>query len=297
MAGLQVAKPYHGAKRRTLDPSRHADERWSIGSSPTVNDTLRVMPSEHEDPAAAFNEWYDAMVEAPVRDAMVQRHLGLPPALLSTSTLTWEGIADVGAELSLRRSEVLVDLACGRGGYGLELASRTGAQLIGIDIASTAVDAARELAVVRGIECDFRIGDLVATGLDDGVADAVMVVDAIQFPARPAEAYDEILRILRPGGRVVLTCWEPHDRADDAVPELLRRVDLLGGLSAAGFVDIAVHEHERWREAERSMWTEAADLDPGDDPALIAFHDEALRALPVLGRLRRVLAVGRHPPA
>jgi SAM-dependent methyltransferase len=253
--------------------------------------------SEHDDLAASFDAWYDAMTDAPAKDAIVQRHLGLPPDLLSTSTLSWQGIEQVAAELSLDATELLVDLACGRGGYGLELASRTGARLIGIDIAPAAIRAARELASRRGIECDFRVGDLVASGLPDGVADAVMVVDAIQFPTRPSGAYEEIFRILRPGGRVVLTCWEPLDREDAALPAILRDVDLSRGLSEAGFVDVDVQEHDEWRVAERAMWTDAAELEPGDDEALASLHEEAVRALPVLDHVRRVLGVGRRPAA
>ena len=258
---------------------------------------MRVMTSAPEDPAAVFDAWYAAMTDAPVKDEIVQRHLGLPPTLLSTSTLSWQGIDDVATELSLKPTDLLVDLACGRGGYGLELASRVGARLIGIDIAPTAVESARALAARRDIESRFHVGDLVATGLDDEVADAVVVVDAIQFPTRPSDAYAEIFRILQPGGRVVLTCWEPRDRADRELPGFLLGVDLSDGLSKAGFAEVRVHEHEEWRDAERSMWTEAAGLDPGDDRALMSFHEEALRALPVLGRLRRVLAVARRPGA
>ena len=134
------------------------------------------------------------------------------------------------------------------------------------------------------------MGDLVATGLSDGSADAVVVIDAIQFPPDPGSAYQEIARILRPGGRVVLTCWEAIDRDDPAVPERLRRVDLRGGLEAAHFVDVDVRERAEWRDAERAMWTEAAALDPDNDVALLSFHDEGVSALTTFDHTRRVMA-------
>ena len=247
------------------------------------------MVAEHEEMAAYFDKWYSDMADTSVKDEIQQRH-SLPPELLSTSLLTWRGISEVAEALALEPGELLVDLACGHGGYGLELASRGQAQVVGIDFAPSALEAARALAAAGGIEADYRVGDLVATGLADGVADAVVVVDAIQFPADPEFAYMEIARILRPGGRVVLTCWEAVDRDDPAVPERLRRVDLRGGLEGAGFVDVEVRERAEWREAERAMWTEAAVLDPGDDPALLSFHDEGVRVLPTFDRARRVMA-------
>lgn len=251
------------------------------------------MADEHAEIAAYFEQWYADMATASVKDEIQQRHLGLPPELLSTSLLSWDGLAEVADALALAPGEVLVDLACGRGGYGIELASRTGARLVGIDFAPTAVEVARASAAARVVDAEHRVGDMVDTGLPDDVADAVVVVDAIQFPADPAAAYREIHRILRPGGRVALTCWEPVDRADPALPERLRAVDLRAGLAAAGFVDIDVRDRPQWRSAERAMWVEAAAVDPGGDPALESFRDEGVRVLAAFDATRRVLATAR----
>ena len=43
------------------------------------------------------------------------------------------------------------------------------------------------------------------------------------------------------------------------------------------------------------MWAEAAALDPGDDPALVSFHDEALRSPMVIELTRRVMATATAP--
>ena len=90
---------------------------------------------------------------------------------------------------------------------------------------------ARNAAGRHGV---FRIGDLAATGLDAGSADAVLCVDAIHFAPQPDAAYCEIRRILTCGGRAVLTNWEPLERDDQQLPGRLRRVDLGAGLTAAG---------------------------------------------------------------
>src|SRR5215470_956890 len=162
-----------------------------------------------------FDGWYADMITSPVKDEIQQRHLGLPPRLLSTSLLGWEGIAEAVAALRLSAAGTLVDLACGRGGYGLEIAGRTGARLIGVDFSAEAVRQAGEQARRRGAAAEFRVGDLAATGLEDGSATAVLCVDAIQFAPEPGAAYREIRRNLAPGGRVVLTCWEPHHPGDE----------------------------------------------------------------------------------
>jgi SAM-dependent methyltransferase len=245
--------------------------------------------------AEYFDGWYADMAGSSVKDEIQQRHLGLPPHLLSTSLLGWDAIAEVTAALRLPEGGLLVDLACGRGGYGLEVASRTGARLTGIDFSAEAVRQAREHARRRGAAADFRVGDLAATGLDTGAADAVLCVDAIQFAPEPGAAYDEIHRVLRSGGRVVLTSWESVEQDDARLSERLRRVDLRAGLAAAGFGDIEIRERPDWRAGERGMWTEAAALDPGDDPALRSFHDEGVRSLERFDLLRRVMAAATRP--
>jgi SAM-dependent methyltransferase len=245
--------------------------------------------------AEYFDHWYADMTGSPVKDQIQQRHLGLPPHLLSSSLLGWEGIAEAAAALRLSGGGTLVDLACGRGGYGLEITGRAGARLVGVDFSAEAVRQATEHARRLGAAAEFRVGDLAATGLDSGSAQGVLCVDAIQFAAEPEAAYREIRRILAPGGRAVLTCWEPLEPGDDRLPARLRRVDIGAGLTGAGFRDVEVRDRPGWRHRERAMWAEAAALDPGDDPALISFRDEGLRAPVVLDRTRRVMATATAP--
>jgi SAM-dependent methyltransferase len=246
--------------------------------------------------ATTFNSWYADMASSPVKDEIVQRHLGLPPALLSSSLLGWEGIGEVVAALRLSAGSTLLDMACGRGGYGLEVAARTGATLIGVDFSAEAVRQASEHARRLGRAAEFRVGDLTSTGLDSGSVDGVLCVDAIQFARQPYAAYVELLRVLAPGGRAVLTTWETGSE-DERIPERLRLVDVRGGLSAAGFANVEVVDRPAWREREQAMWEEAAALDPAGDPALQSLHDEAVSALPTFGLMRRVMATATAPVA
>src|SRR5215471_16928222 len=182
-------------------------------------DTGRMQPPEPGSMAEYFDHWYADMTVSPVKDEIQQRHLGLPSHLLSTSLLGWEGVAEAVTALRLSGGATLVDLACGRGGYGLEIASRTGVRLIGIDFSAEAVRQSTEHARRLGAVAEFRVGELAATGLADGVANGVLCVDAIQFAPEPQAAYQEIRRILAPSGRAVLTCWEPREPGAGLVPQ------------------------------------------------------------------------------
>ncbi|WP_051166246.1 class I SAM-dependent methyltransferase [Amycolatopsis orientalis] len=240
--------------------------------------------------ADEFDEWYSNMRRSAALDDIHQRHLGLPPRLLSSSLLTWDGIAEVVEALRLKPEARLLDLACGRGGYGLEIASRTGARLIGIDFAPEAIDQARLLTRQFGsVAAEFRVGEFADTGLPDASVDAIVCVDAIQFQAG-AEAFEEMRRVLRPGGRVALTTWDAVEHADERVSARIRAVHAEAGLTEAGFTNVVVRERPEWRAAERAMWEEAAALDPGDDPALHSLHREGVQVLAGFDLRRRILA-------
>lgn len=245
--------------------------------------------------ARYFDSWYANLAESPLVDEIQRRHLGLPPELPSTSLLTWNGLAEVTEELRLVPGGRLLDLACGRGGYGLEIASRTGAHHVGVDHSAVAIEQAHALADDLGRAAEFRVGDFAATGLDDDSVDGIVCIDAIQFADPPAVAFAELRRILVPGGRVVCTCWEPRGEPSTDRHLRLARVNLAAELDRAGFEDVSVVERPEWQGAERAMWAEAAALGPADDPALRSFHDEGVESLRHWGSLRRVLATATAP--
>jgi SAM-dependent methyltransferase len=252
--------------------------------------------SENPPPSAAvFDAWYADMQTNPRKDEIQRRHLGLPLGIASTSAFPWDGVGLAVLQLQLATGSTMVDLGCGRGDYGLEVASRTGAKLIGVDFSTEAIRQARQHAERRGIAADFRVGTLDSTGLDDQSIDAILCIEAIQFAASPPAAYAELRRILVPGGRVVLTSWEAVGPGAAELPERLRAVDLGSGLAGAGFVNIVVTERPDWRSLERAMWEEAAALDPAGDPALQSFHDEGVRSLAGWDLLRRVVAHASAP--
>ncbi|MGH3368032.1 MAG: class I SAM-dependent methyltransferase [Nocardioidaceae bacterium] len=245
--------------------------------------------------ATYFDRWYAEMAAAPAKDEIMQHHLRLPSYLLSTSTISWDGIGELETALRLGADSRLLDLACGRGGIGLEIAGRAGARLIGVDVSAEAVRQARASARRLKQEADFHVADLTATGLDARSVDAVLCVDSLQFADPAEDAYREIRRVVAPGARVVLTGWEPLDGHDDRLPARLRDVDLAAGLTAAGFDDVQVSEQPEWREAERRMWQEAVELSPDRDAALQAFREEGVRALQTFILLRRVSATATAP--
>jgi SAM-dependent methyltransferase len=247
--------------------------------------------------AEYFDQWYSDIARSATRQQLFTDQLGLPPEVGPSNTVPLAGLQEIAAALALPPDGVLVDLACGRGGPGMWIAREVGARLIGVDFSAEAIDQATARRELFGLTdaASFQVGSLEHTGVPDGVADAAVCVDAFQFAADGVAAAREVRRVLRPGGRVVLTSWEPADRADESVGARIRAVDLAGWLAAAGFTDIVSEERQEWHDVALRMWHAAMTMDIGDDPAMISTHAEGVRSIANHDRLRRVMATATAP--
>jgi SAM-dependent methyltransferase len=243
-----------------------------------------------------FSSWY-AKMETSDKDALWARVLGLPEDLQSTSLLTGPGLDEVDRWLGLRPDDLLLDLACGRGGYGLELARRSGCRVVGVDFATTAIAQAVTNASRMGLaeRARFRVGDMAATGLPDASVTAVLCVDAAQFALPFSGPVREAARVLVPGGRVLYTSWQARDRDDEGVRERLRRVDFDAALRAHGFVDVQVTSRPDWLALEAEAWRRVLEVEPDGDPALLDLQEEAREVVDRDEAVLRVMAVGRKP--
>ena len=248
--------------------------------------------------AAYFDGWYAEKLDADAIEAAKRRCLKHPPEFRGTSFLTLDGVNEVGDGLALAPGLRLLDLACGVGAFGCWLTKQSGCDLVGVDFSSVAVERSRWSAVqvfdLPDGRVDFRVGELTMTGLPAVSVDAVMVIDSIQF-APGVDVASECLRVLRSGGRIALTGWEPVNHNDPVHSERMRTCGLGASLAAAGFVDIQVDDRPEWLAAERACWQEIVGHDPATHPALPSAIAEGRRSLASWGTLRRVYATAARP--
>jgi O-antigen biosynthesis protein len=98
---------------------------------------------------------------------------------------------------------VVVDLACGDG-YGAAILATVASSVMAIDIDEPTIRAARRrYADRRNIE--FRTGDAHAINLPDASVDCVIAFEMIEHVEQPAKVIREVRRVLRPGGRLIVS--------------------------------------------------------------------------------------------
>jgi SAM-dependent methyltransferase len=143
-------------------------------------------------------------------EELKQRHAtvwssGPYQGITETITDIHREVIDRLAPLAGRR---FLDLACGTGAVA-ELAAEAGADVVGVDLAPGLIEQAKQRAEERGLEIDYRVGDVEALELEDASFDRVASTCGVMFAPDHAAVARELARVTAPGGRVALACWTP----------------------------------------------------------------------------------------
>ena len=127
------------------------------------------------------------------------------------ASMRGSGAALVG-KLGITKGLKVLDLGCGDGTTAIPEA-QLGADVLGVDIAGNLVEAGRKRAQSEGLtNCEFREGDASDLhDLDDHQFDLVVSIFGAMFAPRPADVAKEMVRVTRPGGRIVMGNWIPGD--------------------------------------------------------------------------------------
>jgi SAM-dependent methyltransferase len=171
----------------------------------------------------------------------------------------------------------VLDLGCGDGTTALPEARR-GADVLGVDIARNLVDAGNRRAREEGLtNLRFEQGDASdLSGLPDDRFDLVVSIFGAMFAPKPFDVAQEMVRVTRPGGRIVMGNWIPGDPT--LVAQILRISSAYSPPPPEGFVSpmtwgIEADVLERFGKAgipadrvtcERGTFVFAAPVPPAD---------------------------------
>src|SRR5215471_11645233 len=122
-------------------------------------------------------------------------------------TMRESGTALVGT-LGITKGMKVMDLGCGDGTTAVPEA-RLGADVLGVDIASNLVAAGNRRVEQEGLaNCRFQEGDATdLRDLPDRTFDLVVSIFGAMFAPRPFDVAKEMVRVAKPGGRIVMGNW------------------------------------------------------------------------------------------
>src|SRR5262245_18186906 len=113
--------------------------------------------------------------------------------------------------LSPRAGERVLDVGCGNGALSLAIGPLVAPEgsVLGLDISGPMLAVAGRRARAAGQEnVGFERGDAQVHDLPDGGFDAVVSRFGVMFFDDPQAAFANLARALRPGGRIVIACWQ-----------------------------------------------------------------------------------------
>jgi arsenite methyltransferase len=165
--------------------------------------------------------------------------------------------------LKLQTGEVVLDLGSGGGIDAFLASSRVGprGRVIGIDMTSEMIERARENALGgKYVNVEFRLGRLEQLPVEDASVDAVTSNCVINLVPDKGLVFEEVARVLRPGGRMVIS----DILLDGELPEVLskdllayvgcvagamQRDDYFDLVKRAGLGDVRIHDDKDYLTA------------------------------------------------
>ncbi len=169
--------------------------------------------------AEAYDRWTnDALLERLWGDHVHLGHYGTPPRSRDFrqakvdfvhELVRWSGLDQ------LPPGSTVLDVGCGIGGSARILARDYGLDVLAISISQAQISRARALTPPSlAPRCRFAVMDALDLALADGSFAAVWSVEASPHMADKQRYADELLRVLKPGGRLAVADWNRRDPAD-----------------------------------------------------------------------------------
>jgi N-methyltransferase StaMA len=130
----------------------------------------------------------------------------------------------IGSKLDLRPGEYVIDIGCGAGVPAIRLGQRVEAQIVGVTNSNWQVQDGNQRIRAAGLrgQLEIEFGDAAALAHPDDTFDAALMFQSLQHANDQAQWLREMIRVLRPGGRVVLTEFTAEIDLTDQEADILR---------------------------------------------------------------------------
>ncbi|MGV8174853.1 MAG: arsenite methyltransferase [Methanothrix sp.] len=214
------------------------------------------------------------------------------------------GCGNPVALAALKEGDTVLDLGSGAG-FDCFLASRAVGEkgrVIGVDMTQEMLERARDNASKGGYKnVEFRLGEIEALPVEDGSVDVIISNCVINLVPDKMKAFREAFRVLRPGGRLMVSDIVLKKRLPDFVKQSIEayvgciagaisKEKYLDAISSAGFADVSVIE-------ESDFPLDCMTNDPTGQAILRSLEESPEEIKKVEGSISSIKVCGRKPGA
>ena len=125
------------------------------------------------------------------------------------ANLVYNASEALAEDLRILPDERVLDVACGSGNGAIAAARRTWAGVVGTDYVPALLERGRERAAAERLEIEFVEGDAQALPFEDASFDVAISIFGAMFAPDQHKAAAELLRVVKPGGRIGMCNWCP----------------------------------------------------------------------------------------
>ena len=146
----------------------------------------------------------------------------------------------------------LLDVGCGAGQIAIP-AARAGIHANGLDIAPNWIEQARARAAAEGLNAHFEEGDAEDLPYPDASFDVVVSLVGAMFAPRPDRVAAELVRVCRPGGRIIMVNWTPSGFVGQMFKAIAKHIPPAPGVPSAMLWGDETTVRERFRDGIRDL--------------------------------------------
>jgi SAM-dependent methyltransferase len=150
----------------------------------------------------------------------VQQQIWSKGDFAMVANIVYNASENLAEALELVPDERVLDVACGSGNGAISAARRTWGGTVGADYVPSLLERGRERAAAERLEVEFVEADAQELPFEDASFDVAMSIYGAMFAPDQQKAADELLRVVKPGGRIGMGNWCP----DGAVGTMFKTI-------------------------------------------------------------------------
>ncbi len=139
----------------------------------------------------------------------VQQQIWSKGDFAMVANIVYNASEDLAEALQIIPDERVLDVACGSGNGAISAARRTWGNTVGADYVPALLERGRERAAAERLDVEFVEADAQDLPFEDASFDVAMSIFGAMFAPDQPKAASELLRVVKPGGRIGMGNWTP----------------------------------------------------------------------------------------